>query len=90
MMQYLALCRMYMGLCKLLKLSYSHHDAGILVPGQHRILAAAHLRIVDVSPPSEEVLVCHYTSQSSCQCTVDVFHDAKVGREQDVEIALIY
>ena len=89
-MQHLALCRMYIGLCKLLDLSYSHHDAGVLIPAQHGILTTSHLGMVHICPSPEEVFMRHYTSQTTCKCAVDIFHNPKVGWEQDVEVALVY
>jgi len=69
--------------------SNTHHNARVLIPPEHRILSAARLRIPDVGPAPQEFLMAHHACQLACDGAVDVFDDAEIGREEDVEVALL-
>jgi len=69
--------------------SNTHHNARVLIPPEHRILSAARLRIPDIGPAPQEFLMAHHACQLACDGAVDVFDDAEIGREEDVEVALL-
>lgn len=64
------------------------HDACVLVPAQHRVLAASRPRVLDVGPAPEEILLGEHPGRSARHRMVDVLHQGEVGGEEDVEIAL--
>lgn len=64
-------------------------DARIAIPSEQRIIAAAGLGILDVRPAAEKVLVAEESRQPPGHGAVDVFHGREVGREEDVEVALV-
>ena len=68
-----------------------HRDqhAGVLIPGQQRVLPVLRLRVLNVRPPAHEVLVAHYLGQLARDGAVDVFGRVEVGRKEDVEISLM-
>lgn len=68
---------------------HSREDRSVFVPAQQRILAAARLRMLDVRPALEEILVRRDACELACHGAVDVFHNGEVGGEEDVEIALV-
>lgn len=69
--------------------SNSRHNAGIRIPGQERVLAVLGLGVFDVGPSAEEILVAEHLGQFARDGAVDVFHDGEIGREEDVEVALL-
>lgn len=71
------------------KLHRDHHTS-ILVPSQQCILATPHLRLFHIRPSPKEVLVCRNPRQPSSDRSVDILHDSKVRRKQDVEVALLH
>jgi hypothetical protein len=68
---------------------YSSKNLCILVPGQQRILAAPRLRIAYIRPSLHEFLVAADERQFARDGAVEVFDDIEVGREEDVEVALV-
>lgn len=38
---------------------YRHQHAGVLVPGQQRVLAASRLSVFDVCPAADKVFMAH-------------------------------
>lgn len=69
--------------------SNTHHYARVLIPPEHRILSIARLRILDIGPAPQEILMAHHACQLACDGAVDVFDDAEIGWEEDVEVALL-
>ena len=41
---------------------YSNHDGSVLVPAQKRVLSVPRLRVLDIGPSLEEVLMLHDAS----------------------------
>lgn len=68
---------------------YRDHDAGVHVPREQGVLAAAGAGVVEVGPRAHEVLVRHDAGQAAGDGAVDGLHDAEVGGEEDVEVALV-
>ena len=55
---------------------YRHQHAGVLVPGQQRVLAASRLSVFDVCPAGSG--------------PVKVLDDVKVRREENIKVPLMY
>lgn len=68
---------------------YSDHHAGVLVPAQKGVLAAPRLGVGDVGPGAHEVLVRRDAGEAAGDGAVHGLHDAEVGGEEDVEVALV-
>ena len=68
---------------------YSSHDTGILVPCQHWIFAAPRLRLLKVCPSFQKLFMAHNPRELSGHCPVHGFHHRKIGREEDIKVALL-
>lgn len=68
---------------------HSNHDTSVLVPTQQGILPIPSLRVFNKGPSFEKVLVGHDASQLASDGAVNVFHDSKIGWEQNVKEALV-
>lgn len=66
-----------------------HHDTGILIPAQQRILAVLRLAILHVCPAAHEVLVRPDAAQLARDGPIDSLHGHKVRWEHDIEVALV-
>lgn len=68
---------------------HRHQHAGVLVPAQQWILSVPRLGIFDVRPAVHKVLMTGDLGQFARHRAVDIFHDVKVGREEDVKVSLV-
>lgn len=68
---------------------HRHQHAGILIPGQQRILPIPRLSILDIRPAVHKVLMAHDLCQLPRHGTIDVLNDVEVGWEEDIEVALL-
>jgi hypothetical protein len=68
---------------------YSNHDTCVLVPAQQRIVAILCARLGNVCSACHKVLVQICACKTASYCSVHWFHDFKVSRKQNVEVALV-
>jgi hypothetical protein len=70
-------------------LLHSDHDTGVLIPSQQRIIAVLRARFSNICSACHEILMQVRACKATRYSCVHRFHDFEVGREQDVEIALV-
>lgn len=69
--------------------SHSRKYTSILIPAQQRVLPVLRLRLLNIRPSPQEVLMRHDARELACYRAVDLLHHREVGGEEDVEIALV-
>lgn len=65
------------------------HDRRIFIPRQQWILAILTLRLFNIRPAHQELLVSQDLCQLPCDSLVDLLHDLEVGWEENIEVALM-
>lgn len=70
--------------------SYSHHETGILVPVEQRVLSTFRLRILHIRPSIHESLMGLDGRELASNGSVHILHDFKVRWEENVEVSLLY
>lgn len=68
---------------------HRHQHAGILIPGQQRVLPITGLCVLNICPTMHKVLMTQYLGQFSSHSTVDIFNNVEVRWEEDIKIALM-
>jgi hypothetical protein len=69
---------------------YSRQNTSILIPTQKRIFPTHRLRLLHKCPSAQKIFMREHPRQLPCDGAVHEFHDCEIGREEDVEIALMY
>lgn len=68
---------------------HRNQNRRIPIPPNKRILPTHTPRILQISPFAQEILMCQNFGKFARDSAVHVFHDAEIGREEDVEVALL-
>lgn len=66
-----------------------HHELGILIPTQQRVVAVCTLSRLDIGPSPHELFMGHDTGEAASDGTIDALHDREVCREEDVKVSLV-
>lgn len=67
----------------------SGHDTCVCVPAQQWILAAARLGLLNFSPIAKKIFLRMYTRRISSNVAVNISHDRKFGRKENVKVTLL-
>lgn len=68
---------------------HRHQHAGILVPGQQRILPVPRLSILDIRPAVHKVFMAHDLCQLARHGTIHVLNNVEVCWEKNIKVALV-
>lgn len=68
---------------------HRNQNRGIPIPSNERVLATSTPRILQISPFTQEILMCQDFCEFTGDGAVHVFHDAEISGKEDVEVALL-